>query len=104
MHRSLTTHFVSAALVAAAALATAPTALAGPQDDGESAADVIADLEARGNIVVVNRVGSGPMSDCKATAVRPGRFLNPGTVVNTPGVAWGGILLQHRVVNVDIKC
>ena len=67
-------------------------------------ADVIADLEARGNIVVVNRVGSGPMSDCTATAVRPGRFLNPGTVVNTPGVAWGGILLQHRVVNVDIKC
>ncbi|ESV62445.1 Uncharacterised protein [Mycobacteroides abscessus subsp. abscessus] len=54
--------------------------------------------------MVINRVGSGPMADCKATAVRPGRFLNPGTVVNTPGVAWGGILLQHRVVNVDITC
>ncbi|BAX96561.1 hypothetical protein MSTE_01232 [Mycobacteroides stephanolepidis] len=94
--------FAVPTLAVAATLLTAPSAHAGP--DGESAADVIADLEARGNIVVVNRVGSGPMSDCTATAVRPGRFLNPGTVVNTPGVAWGGILLQHRVVNVDIKC
>ncbi|MDO3298527.1 hypothetical protein P5V47_07450 [Mycobacteroides abscessus subsp. massiliense] len=100
---SMSSRFAIPALAVAGALLAAPSALAGPED-GESAADVIADLEARGNIVVINRVGSGPMADCKATAVRPGRFLNPGTVVNTPGVAWGGILLQHRVVNVDITC
>ncbi|MGH3723869.1 MAG: hypothetical protein ACRDUS_07050 [Mycobacterium sp.] len=94
--------YAALALTVAGALIAAPSAQAGP--DGESAADVIADLKARGNIVVINRMGSGPLSDCKATAVRPGRFLSPGTVVNTPGVAWGGILLQHRVVNVDITC
>lgn len=98
----MSSRFAIPALAVAGALLAAPSAL--PARRTASAADVIADLEARGNIVVINRVGSGPMADCKATAVRPGRFLNPGTVVNTPGVAWGGILLQHRVVNVDITC
>ncbi len=91
-------------LTVAGALLVAPSALAGPED-GESAADVIADLESRGNIVVINRVGSGPMADCKATAVRPGRLLAPGASINAPGASWGGsILSTHRVMHVDITC
>lgn len=96
----------SAAVLAstiAGALLAAPMAQAGP--DGENAADVIADLESRGNIVIVNRVGSGPMADCKATAVRPGRLLAPGASINAPGASWGGsILSNHRVMHVDITC
>ncbi|MBA0049078.1 hypothetical protein [Mycobacterium sp. NPDC050853] len=91
------------ALTVAGTLLAAPSAYAGP--DGENAADVIADLESRGNIVVVNRVGSGPMADCKATAVRPGRLLAPGASINAPGASWGGsILSNHRVMHVDITC
>ncbi|TDZ79102.1 hypothetical protein DE4585_02837 [Mycobacteroides salmoniphilum] len=99
----MNSRFAVSALAVAATLLTAPLAHAGP--DGESAADVIADLESRGNIVVVNRVGSGPMADCKATAVRPGRLLAPGASINAPGASWGGsILSNHRVMHVDIAC
>ncbi|AMW18895.1 hypothetical protein BKG83_12150 [Mycobacteroides chelonae] len=95
--------FAVSTLAVAATLLTAPTAQAGP--DGDPAADVIADLEARGNVVVINRVGSGPMADCKATAVRPGRLLAPGASINAPGTSWGGsILSTHRVMHVDITC
>lgn len=96
---------VISALAVAGTVLAAPLAQAGPQDEGESAADVIADLESRGNIVIVNRVGSGPMADCTATAVRPGRLLAPGASINAPGASWGGsILSNHRVMHVDITC
>ncbi|MUM15728.1 hypothetical protein FZI91_09830 [Mycobacterium sp. CBMA271] len=95
--------YAGLALIVAGALLAAPPAHAAP--DGDSAADVIADLESRGNIVIVNRVGNGAMADCKSTAVRQGRFLAPGASINVPGGSWGGsMLVNSRVVYVDITC
>jgi hypothetical protein len=50
------------------ALGAGPAAAA---PTGPSAADTIARLQADGNRVVVNKVGTGPMDQCSVTSVRP---------------------------------
>jgi hypothetical protein len=47
----------------------AGTAAAAPT--GPSATDTIARLQADGNRVIVNKVGTGPMDQCSVTSVRP---------------------------------
>lgn len=63
---SATTGLVGAAaaiMFGAGAAAAAPT--------GQTASETIARLQADGNRVVVNKVGTGPMDQCTVTSVRP---------------------------------
>ena len=58
------------AVGAAAAIASGSgSAAAAPT--GPSASETIARLQADGNRVVVNKVGTGPMDQCSVTSVRP---------------------------------
>ena len=54
---------------AAAIVVGAGTAAAAPS--GQSASETIARLQADGNRVIVNKVGTGTMDQCTVTSVRP---------------------------------
>jgi hypothetical protein len=60
------TGIFSAGIACAAAANAAPS---GPV----SADNVVMQLQAQGNTVVVNRTGSQPLSQCTVTGVRPGQ-------------------------------
>jgi hypothetical protein len=55
---------------AAAIVLSTGTAVAAPSG-GQSASETIARLQADGNRVVVNKVGTGAMDQCRVTSVRP---------------------------------
>jgi hypothetical protein len=77
----------------------AGTAAAAPT--GPSAADTIARLQADGNRVVVNRVGTGPIDQCSVTSVRPVQS-NP---LPTGNPLTGVPNLQHgTTVHVGLDC
>lgn len=61
-----TTAAIVGGLTCAAAAAAAPSG-------GFDAADVVMQLQAQGNHVVVNRTGTQPLSECTVTGVRPGQ-------------------------------
>ena len=55
---------------AAAGWLTAGAAVAAAAPTGPSAAETIARLQADGKRVIINKVGSGPLSECTVTDVR----------------------------------
>ena len=63
---------IAAAAVVAAGIACAAAANAAPSGQ-VIADDVVMQLQAQGNTVVVNRTGSHPLSQCTVTGVRPGQ-------------------------------
>jgi len=63
---------VASAAVFAAGVALAGTANAAPFGPA-NASDVVMDLQARGNTVIVNRTGTQPLSECIVTGVREGQ-------------------------------
>ena len=63
---------VAGTAVFAAGLALAGTANAAPVGPA-NASDVVMDLQARGNTVIVNRTGTQPLSECIVTGVREGQ-------------------------------
>jgi len=58
-------------VVGSAGVITLGAGIAAAAPTGPSAADTIARLQADGNRVVVNKVGTGPMDQCSVTSVRP---------------------------------
>jgi hypothetical protein len=81
MRKELT---LAAAAVGLSAVLAAPAGLASA-DDGRSAQAVISDLQSQGYTVNIDRVGSGPMSECVVTNVRNPKsvqqwvpYLGPG--------------------------
>ena len=64
-------HVITLAAVTLVSLSIATTAQAAPA--GRAAADqLVMQLQAQGNTVVVNRTGTLPLSQCTVTGVRPG--------------------------------
>lgn len=67
-----TVNTITAAAALAAGIACAASANAAPSGH-TTANDLVMQLQAQGNTVVVNRVGSHPLSQCTVTGVRPGQ-------------------------------
>ena len=70
----------------------------------ESAPDTVNRLQSEGYTVILNKVGSGALSDCKVTAVGPGqRFVRTDSGV--PG-AMGDLIVTElsTTVYVDVRC
>ncbi|MCP9276866.1 hypothetical protein [Mycolicibacterium arenosum] len=63
---------VALAALAAGGIAFAGAAHAAPVGGG-NAEDLVMQLQARGNTVIVNRTGSQPLSQCTVTSVRAGQ-------------------------------
>lgn len=67
-------HVAMSALVGAAGAVTAVgigVGIATAAPSGQSASETIARLQADGNRVIVNKVGTGSMDQCSVTSVRP---------------------------------
>lgn len=83
----------SAAIIMGGSAAAAPTA--------GTATETIARLQAQGNRVMINKVGTGPMDQCSVTSVRP--------VSRTPlpsGNPLTGVpnFQRQTIVHVALKC
>jgi len=63
---------IAAAAAIAASVASAASVNAAPSGN-RMADDLVMQLQAQGNTVVVNRTGSHPLSQCTVTGVRPGQ-------------------------------
>jgi hypothetical protein len=63
---------IAGAAVVTAAFALAGTANAAPVDPA-NASEIVMQLQARGNTVIVNRTGTQPLSECTVTGVREGQ-------------------------------
>jgi hypothetical protein len=89
----------SAGLAASLALgsATAVAAPAGPS----SAVDTIAQLQAQGSQVIVNKVGSGPIDQCAVESVRPVQTRKAPTGNPLTGVP---NMQTTTTVHVGLKC
>ena len=88
-------------LVAAAALLAVGTGVAAAAPAGPSATETITRLQADGNRVIVNKVGTGPAANCTVKSV--------GSVVHPPvptGNALTGVPNLQRVttVHVSLQC
>jgi hypothetical protein len=99
MVRRIVLTTAAAAMVGAVSLAGAATAAAAPSG-GMSASEVINQLQASGNNVVVNKIGSG--SSCEVISVRPVTMrqapMHPG--LRSPAMIW-----QPRTTfHVFVKC
>jgi hypothetical protein len=91
-------------------LGLASSALAMPVEV-ESAPDTINRLQSEGYTVIIEKVGSGALSDCTVTAVRPGQTFTrtdsgiPGAHSGTEGTT-GELTFTElsKTVYVDLKC
>jgi hypothetical protein len=63
---------IAGAAAIAAGIACAPAVHAAPSGHG-NAGELVMQLQAQGNTVVVNRSGSHPLSQCTVASVRPGQ-------------------------------
>lgn len=63
---------IAGTAVVAAGLMLAGTANAAPVGPS-NASDIVMQLQARGNTVIVNRTGTEPLSECIVTGVREGQ-------------------------------
>jgi hypothetical protein len=88
--------------LAAAALGLASPGVAMPSNDG-SAQDTVNRLETQGFKVIVNKVGTGPLGECTATAVRPGQDITQTATSRISGRDPVEILL-YTTVYVDVQC
>ncbi len=96
---------LSIATIAASALAAAVVGLAAPVSAAPSgpgnAQDTISQLESEGYNVIVNRIGSAPLSQANVLAVRPGQ-----TYTQTDSMGVGHDLntrVTNKTVYVDVQ-
>lgn len=90
-----------AALISAVAIPVGSAVAAAAPSGPSSASETIARLQANGNRVLVNKVGTGPMDQCTVTSVRtmqtsPAPTANPLTEV--PNLA------RQTTVHLGLKC
>lgn len=87
----------------AAGLAPIPTAGAAPS--GPASVDAtIGRLQSEGFQVIVNRVGTAPLSQCTIGAVRPGQTFSR-TDSGTPGAGNDIVTtIVNKSVYLDLKC
>ncbi|MFZ0834815.1 MAG: hypothetical protein WAM92_17430 [Mycobacterium sp.] len=95
------------AVAAASGLVAATLGFAAPvvatPSDGESAQDTVNRLESEGFRVILNKVGTAPLDQCTATAVRPGQDVTePGT--SRIGGRDPAQEVRYTTVYVDVQC
>ncbi len=83
-----------------AALSLAIETQAAPSGPG-SAADIINRLETEGLRVIINRVGTGPLSECTVTRMAAGRDV---TRRDATGDDSSVERLRYRTVHVTVTC
>ena len=101
--KSFATAAISAAALASAALALAGAATAAPA--GPAAVDqTVSQLQAEGYQVIVNKVGTDPLSQCAISAVRPGQTYSR-TDSGAPGAQDDLITtVTEKTVYVELAC
>jgi hypothetical protein len=101
--KSFATAAISAAALASAALALAGAANATPA--GPAPVDqAVSQLQADGYQVIVNKVGTAPLSGCAISAVRPGQTYSR-TDSGAPGAQDDLITtVTEKTVYVDLAC
>lgn len=97
-----------AAAAIAATLLTAPAAQAGPGGLG-NADDVINNLKAQGNKIIVTKTGNKPLSDCVATRIRKDLDVyGPTATTNCPNCNGSSrrnqVVRLYSVYHVDVQC
>jgi hypothetical protein len=101
--KTFATVAISAGAFASAALGLAGAANAAPS--GPASVDqTISRLQARGYQVILNKVGSAPLSQCAISSVRPGQTYSR-TDSGVPGAGDDLInTVTNKMVYVDVKC
>ena len=101
--KSIATVAISAAALAAATLSLASVANAAPS--GPAPVDqTVSQLQADGYQVIVNKVGTSPLSQCAISAVRPGQTYSR-TDSGAPGAQDDLITtVTEKTVYVDLAC
>ena len=101
--KSIATVAISAAALASAALVLAGVANAAPA--GPAPADqTVSQLQANGYQVILNKVGTAPLSQCAISAVRPGQTYSR-TDSGAPGAGDDLIItVTDKTVYVDVAC
>lgn len=99
---------VTFATIATAGLATATLGLASPvlaaPSEVAAVQDTVNSLRAQGYTVIMNKVGNGPLSQCRVSAVRPGQTYSrsdsgvPGAMMDYTTTIVG------RTVYVEVTC
>ena len=94
---------LTAGALASAALGLAGTANAAPS--GPSSVDqTVSQLQADGYQVIVNKVGTAPLSNCTTSAVRPGQTYSR-TDSGAPGAQDDIVTtVTDKTVYVDVAC
>ena len=101
MKNLLVTTF-AAGVMATAALGLATQATAAVPPGPSNVTSTVNALEAQGYNVILNRVGTAPMSECKVGSVRPGHEVTrtdsgfPGDTLTTAVIS--------KTVHVDVEC
>jgi hypothetical protein len=98
--KSLT--IITGTAVVAAGLALAASSTAAPSTP-PSAADVIAQLTAVGNRVIVNKTGAQPLDSCTVSQVRPGQTFTHFDR-GLPGANHASTQVISMTVYVDVSC
>jgi hypothetical protein len=94
---------ISAAALASAALVLAGVANAAPAGPG-SVDQTVSQLQADGYQVIVNKVGTAPLSNCAISAVRPGQTYSR-TDSGAPGAHDDLITtVTGKTAYVDVAC
>ncbi len=101
--KSFATVAISAAALASAALVLAGVANAAPA--GPAPVDqTVSQLQANGYQVILNKVGTAPLSQCAISAVRPGQTYSR-TDSGAPGAGDDMITtVTEKTVYVDVAC
>ena len=89
-------------LISASGLGLAAPVLAAPTAQA-SAQATIAELEADGYRVILNKVGNASMDKCSVSAVRPGTSVKHSWIQRGPA---GNVnpLVRYKTVYVDLMC
>lgn len=101
------TKLTLAAVVGGACLAVAAPAGLAAADDTQSAQEVISQLQDQGYTVNIDRVGSGPMSQCVVTNVRNPKQVTQWVPYTGPGARDDHVLVLKVIsqsISVTLDC
>jgi hypothetical protein len=101
--KSIATVAISAVALASGAVVLAGVANAAPAGPG-SVDQTVSQLQAGGYQVIVNKVGTAPLSNCTTSAVRPGQTYSR-TDSGAPGAQDDLVTtVTDKTVYVDVAC
>jgi hypothetical protein len=99
----------AAAAVGVCAVIAAPAGLASADEKGQSAQDTISRLQDEGYTVNIDRLGTGPMSECEVTNVRNPKKITQWVPYTGPGGGRDGdnplvLAVVSQSISVTLDC